>query len=202
MIIIGLDVAQNTGWAFFDTARTYSAIQAGTLKAEGDAYEDKAASLGRAFGLLLKETGKPDLVAIERPIRTQPGGGKRTVPMMGEDEEVEGGSGLNAVISSNQLVGALSAICGWKSIQFITIAPATWRSRFLGKGFKPQMKVVKKKGKEILKPDWKGAVRDQCARERIVVTNNDMADAVGIAVAAKASDEFKMLQYERSRRAA
>lgn len=191
MIIIGLDVAQKTGTAILDDSRPLSAIEAGILKAVGREYEDKSAALARALFILVREV-KPDLIAIEMPIRTQPAG-RRTVKMMGEDEVVEGGgSGLNAVISSNQLVGAVAAVCGIKAIPFVTIAPATWRKSFLGFSRQPGW------GRK----EWKKAVRDQCARERIVVTNDDMADAVGVAVAAKNTETYRMLQYERSRRAA
>lgn len=190
MIILGLDVAQKTGSALYDDSRPLSAIEAGVLKAVGQDYEDKSAALARALFILVREA-KPDLIAIEMPIRTQPTG-RRTVKMMGEEQVVEGGSGLNAVISSNQLVGAVAAVCGIKAIPFVTIAPATWRRAFLGFSRKPGW------GRK----DWKKAVREQCARERIVVTNDDMADAVGVAVAAKNTDTYRMLQYERSRRAA
>jgi Holliday junction resolvasome RuvABC endonuclease subunit len=189
-IILGLDVAQRTGWALYDTDRSVSSIQAGVLKAEGESYEEKSARLARAFGMLLKQV-RPDLVAIEMPIRTQPAG-KRTTKMMGEEEVVTGGSGLNAVISSNQLVGSISGICGWKDLTFITIPTVTWRKAFLGFGTH--------KGWD--RKDWKRAVRDQCARENIVVTNDDQADAVGIAIAAKGTDTFRMIQYERQRSAA
>ncbi|WP_024586032.1 hypothetical protein [Aliihoeflea sp. 2WW] len=190
MIILGLDVAQKTGSALHDDSRPLSAIEAGVLKAVGRDYEDKSAALARALIILVREA-KPDLVAIEMPIRTQPAG-RRTVKMMGEDEVVEGGSGLNAVISSNQLVGAVAAVCGIKAIPFVTIAPASWRKAFLGFSRQPGW------GRK----EWKKAVREQCARERIVVTNDDMADAVGVAVAAKTTDTYRMLQYERQKRAA
>lgn len=190
MIILGLDVAQKTGFAAYDDTRSLSAIRAGVLKAVGDAYEDKSAALGRALFILVREV-KPDLIAIEMPIRTQPAG-RRTVKMMGEDEVVEGGSGLNAVISSNQLVGAVSSVCGIKAVPFVTIAPATWRRAFLGFSRQPGW------GRR----EWKKAVREQCAREKIEVTNDDQADAVGIAIAAKNTDTYRMLQYERQRSAA
>lgn len=184
-LIIGLDVAQRTGWAAYNTNRSIAAIQAGVLKAEGDSFEERSAMLGRQFGLLLKETGRPALIAIETPLRMLPQG-KRTAKMMGEEEVVTGGGGANAMISSNQLVGGIAALCGWKDIRFVCIPAATWRKAFLG--------FARQKGWE--RKDWKKAVRDQCARERITVTNDDQADAVGIAIAARATDTFKMIEYE------
>jgi Holliday junction resolvasome RuvABC endonuclease subunit len=192
MIIIGLDVAQKTGWAVYNTERSISAIQAGVLKAEGDEFEDRSATLGRQFGLLLKQVGRPDLIAIETPLRTLPQG-KRTTKMLGENETiVTSGGGVNAMISSNQLVGAIAALCGWKDLRRVCIPSATWRKAFLGFARHPGWE----------RKDWKRAVREQCAREKIVVTNDDMADAVGIAIAAKNTPEFKQIAYELSRRAA
>ncbi|KAA0970832.1 hypothetical protein FPY71_10170 [Aureimonas fodinaquatilis] len=192
MIVIGLDIAKTTGWALYDTDRSISAIQAGVLKAVGEDFEDRSESLGRQFGLLLKQVGRPDLVAIETPLRTLPQG-KRTTKMMGEKEIiVTSGGGTNAMISSNQLVGAISALCGWKALPRVCIPAATWRKAFLGFARHPGWE----------RKDWKKAVREQCARERIVVTNDDMADAVGIAIAAKNTPEFKQIAYEQSRRAA
>lgn len=191
MNLIGLDVAKQCGWAFHNTDRSISSIQAGVLKAQGESFEDRAATLGRQFGLLLKQTGRPALVAIETPLRMLPQG-KRTAKMMGEEEIVTGGGGANAMISSNQLVGAIIGLCGWKDIPFVMIPAATWRKAFLGFARQPGWE----------RKDWKRAVREQCARERITVTNDDMADAVGIAIAAKNTPTFKQIQYEMSRRAA
>lgn len=172
MIILAFDPAQTTGYAYYDDQAPLAAIEAGTIKCIGENYEDKAASLGRALVKIIK-TKRPDFIAIEMPIRTQPAQ-RRTVKFMGEDEQVEaGGSGLNAVISSNQLVGAISAIVGAYNIPFVTIPSVTWRKAFLGFG------THKGWGRK----DWKKAVRDRCASLRIVVTNDDQADAVGIAFA-------------------
>lgn len=184
MLILGLDGAQNTGWALFDTAADLSAIRAGVIRSSGDDYEHKAASLG--FGLMrLIKADKPDFIVIEMPIRTQPGKVKRSVKFMGEAKEEEtSGSGLNAVISSNQMVGALSAIIGAYQIPFDTIAPVTWRKQFLGFGT----------NKGWTRKDWKKAVRDRCMQLRITVTNDDMADAVGIAFAGSSLQAFKMME--------
>lgn len=184
MLILGLDGAQNTGWALYDTAANLSAIRAGVIKSTGDDYEHKAASLGLGLVRLIK-ADRPDFIVIEMPIRSQPAARqKRTVKFMGEErvEEVAGG-GLNAVISSNQMVGALSAIIGAFQIPFETIAPVTWRKQFLGFGTRPGWQ----------RKDWKKAVRERCAQLRITVTNDDMADAVGVAFAGASLQTFKMM---------
>jgi Holliday junction resolvasome RuvABC endonuclease subunit len=170
VIILGLDPAQQCGWALYDTSSSsLSSIKAGVIKASGESYEEKAATLGRGLVKLLtadrdKATGKPIL----------PG-----------EEQVEeaSGSGLNAVISSNQMVGAVCAIIGAYGIPFETVATVTWRSQFLGFGRRAGWQ----------RKDWKKAVRDRCNQFKITVTNDDMADAVGIAFAGKACQSFRMI---------
>lgn len=65
-----------------------------------------------------------------------------------------------------------------------TIAPVSWRKQFLGFGTRP--------GRQ--RKDWKKAVRDRCAQMRISITNDDVADAVGIAFAGAGCHSFKMLE--------
>lgn len=186
-LILSLDAAQTTGWALYDTTANLSAIRAGVLKTTGDDYEHKAASLG--FGLMkLIKADRPDFIVIEMPIRSQPAKQFRKVKFMGEEQvEEASGSGLNAVISSNQMVGAVSAIVGAYNIPFATVAPVTWRKAFLGFGTRPGWQ----------RKDWKKAVRDRCAQLKIIVTNDDMADAVGIAFAGAGLQAFKMLSQQR-----
>lgn len=172
MLILGLDVATQTGFSYYDDKAALSAIRVGTIKCIGESYEEKSAFLGQSLVKLIKQD-RPDFIAIEQPIRTQPGG-KRTVKFMGEEEQVEGGSGINAVISSNQLVGAASAIIGAYNIPFTTIASVTWRKAFLGFGTH----------KGWQRKDWKKAVRERCGQLKIRITNDDQSDAVGIAFAA------------------
>lgn len=193
MIIMGLDPSQSTGWSRYDTGKDASAIEAGVLKAVGDDYEHKAAELGYRLVKLIKER-KPDFVAVEMPIRSMPARQVRKVKFMGEETvEESSGSGLNAVISSNQMVGAVSAVIGAYGVPFITVAPVTWRKAFLGFG---TMKGWQRK-------DWKKAVRAKCDSLKIIVTNDDMADAVGIAYAAKGSDAFRWIEAQaKSRQAA
>jgi Holliday junction resolvasome RuvABC endonuclease subunit len=183
-LILGLDPSQSTGFALFDTAASLSAIRAGVLKAVGDDYEHKSATLGHGLMKLIK-ADRPDFIAIEMPIRSQPARQVRKVKFMGEHQVEEAtGSGLNAIISSNQMVGACAAIIGAFNIPFECIAPVTWRSQFLGFG--------RRSGWQ--RKDWKRAVRERCTQLKISVTNDDMADAVGIAFAGKACQTLRMLE--------
>lgn len=188
MILLGLDPSQSTGWALYDTTANLSAIRAGVIRTSGDSYEEKAASLGLGVVKLVKEQ-RPDFVVIEMPIRSMPARQVRKVKFMGEAvEEEASGSGLNAVISSNQMVGAICAVIGAYRIPFVTIAPVTWRKSFLGFGTRPGW------GRK----DWKKAVRDRCAQLRITVTNDDQADAVGISFAGSGLPQVKMMEHGRA----
>ncbi len=182
MIILGLDPSQSTGWAMYDTAASLSAIRAGTLKAVGDDYEHKSAALGFALMKLIK-ADRPDFIAIEASIKMHPGA-KHKIKFMGEEtQEVGGGSGMNAVISSNQMVGSVCGIIGAYGIPFETITSGTWRKAFLGFGKRPGWQ----------RKDWKRAVRERCGQLKITVTNDDMADAVGIAFAGAGCQTLKMI---------
>lgn len=190
MIILGLDQAQNCGFAIYDTNAPLSAIRVGVIRAKeekSDKYEDMSARLGLELMKLLK-VERPDFVALEQPIRTMPGGGgkvKAKVKFMGEEQTVEKavGGGMNAVISSNQMTGAAAAIVGAFRIPFMTIAPVTWRKTFLGFGTRPGWE----------RDDWKGATRARCTALKIKVTNNDQSDAVGVAVGASSSQIVKAM---------
>lgn len=189
-LILGVDQAQNSGFAWYETDRSVSAIEAGVLKADGESIVRKATNLGRQFFILLRQR-RPDLIAFEAPILTAPAA-RRTVKFMGEEQQVQGVQGLNAVISSNDILSAMATAADIKAIPWVIIPSPTWRKAFLGFARQPGWQ----------RKDWKKAVREACARERITVTNDDMADAVGIAIAARNTPEFKQIQYEQSRRAA
>lgn len=185
-LILGLDAATTTGFAYYQDDRSLSAMEVGTLRAKGDSFEDKASYLGREL-LIMCRKRRPDFIAIEQPLRMLPGG-KRTVKFMGEEEEVSaGGGGTNALILSNQIVSAYCTAARIKDIPFILISSATWRKQFLGFGRKPGW----------VRKDWKKAARDRCAALKITVTNDDMADAVGVAFAAAAAPELKMMKHQQ-----
>ena len=191
MLILGLDGAQNTGWALYDTAANLSAIRAGVIKAHGDDYEHKAASLGLGLVRLIK-ADRPDFIVIERAPRQQYGGSAgRRMKFMGEevaDEADGGGTGLQSILSTNQMTGGLSGIIGAYQIPFETVMPVTLRKQFLGFGTRPGWQ----------RKDWKKAVRDRCAQLKITVTNDDMSDAVGISFAGASLQTFKMMQKQRA----
>ncbi|GGD43211.1 hypothetical protein [Aureimonas glaciei] len=190
-LILGIDGAQKTGFCFYDDTRSMSAMRPGLIKATGEQIEDKAASIARQICLMIRKD-RPDFIAIEEPLRTMPGGVKRKVKFMGEQEEVQGGAGGTlALISSNQIVGAIAAVCAIKDIPFVTISSSSWRKQFLGFGRSPGLD----------RTGWKKAARDRCAALKITVTSDDAAEACGIAFAATATPEFKMLRHQKEKAA-
>ncbi|MFC6487341.1 hypothetical protein [Nitratireductor sp. GCM10026969] len=184
MLILGLDPSQQCGYALYDTTANISAIRCGVLRAKGDFYEAKAADLARQLVKLIK-TERPGFVAMEMPLRMQPGGKARKTKFMGEDveEEQPKGSGINAVISSNQMVGSLIGIVGAYGLPFEIMSPSNWRKAAYGFGTRPGWG----------RADWKKHARQKCSQVRITVTNDDMAEACWIAFAGASSQTFKMI---------
>lgn len=192
MIIMGMDVATRTGWSFYDTKAPLSSIRVGHIDCEGVDYENKAAFLGKAVMKLIKAE-RPDFIVMERPIRTQPGKQVRKVKMIGDIQQVEvSGSGLNAVISSNQLVGSVSGIIGAYALPFETIASVSWRKSFLGFGTRSGWQ----------RKDWKKAARDRCEQFKIKVKNDDQAEAVGIAFHGAGLQQAKLIEQRAAQRQA
>ncbi|MCD1645275.1 hypothetical protein [Aurantimonas coralicida] len=191
MILYGIDPGQHCGLCIYDDARSLAAMTPLLIKApagKGVPIEEKVYSIAREIGGRMRQT-RPDLVAIEAPLRQMPGAGKRTVKMMGEEQEVEGSvGGSAAMISSNQIVGGIIALCGLKAIPFVTIPSATWRKQFLGFGRNPAFD----------RTAWKKAARERCAALKIAVTSDDAAEACGIAFAATATDTYRMIRHQQS----
>jgi Holliday junction resolvasome RuvABC endonuclease subunit len=191
MIIYGIDPGQKLGLCIFDDQRSLSAMVPLLIKAppgRGIPIEQKVYAISREIGLRMRQT-RPDIVAIEAPLRQMPGGGKRKAKFMGEEEEVEGaGGGSAAMISSNQIVGGIIALCALKGLPYLTIPSGTWRKQFLGFGRNPALD----------RAGWKKAARERCAALRIAVTTDDAAEACGVAFAATATDTYRMMKHTQS----
>lgn len=191
MLLLGLDVSQRTGWCLYDPSRDLKDVRSGVLRATGDSYEAKAADLGRQLVGVIKQD-RPDFAAIEQPLRIQPGT-KRKVKFMGEEaDDKSPGGGLNAVISSNQMVGSCSSILGAYQIQFETLSSSQWRKLAYGFGTKPGWG----------RPDWKRHAKQQAARVGLDVKSDDEAEAIWIAFAGAGTQQFKMLQLKAEQEAA
>lgn len=200
MLILGLDIATTTGFAWYDTgAQRLSAIKTGLIKAEGDLSEQKAASLAQQLVRMFREV-KPDFVAIERPLPNIMQFDKYSNDMV--DGEV-----ASSTVNPNQMllptfIGAAVAIVAAYRIPFETIAPQSWHKAYYGSGFKPPRKPVKdrtghqkrdRKGQLVWKNDWKTPAVERARALRIEVRNADAAEAVGIAFAGASCQTFKMM---------
>ncbi|MEC9244647.1 MAG: hypothetical protein VYB05_07745 [Pseudomonadota bacterium] len=188
-LILGLDIATTTGFAWYDTDASLSAVRPGSFKIEGECYEARAGEMGQSIIKMVKQT-RPDFVVIERPARNVMQHRKKTNDFAGEHEEMTINAGTALLL--NQLTGAASAIVRAYQIPFEIVAPETWRKQFLGFGRRPGWS----------RKDWKKAARDRCRQLRITVTNDDQADAVGLAFAGPSCQTFKIVQARRTGAAA
>lgn len=141
MRILALDVATNTGWAFYDTASHVSAIECGVVSVGTDAETTTATALMRdkraAFDeavTLLHNRCRPDLVVIESPLAyIKPNAPAARAPLLraaGADEEARGAGGPNAraVIVLNQLFAIAETVARHKARQVIEVRPQTWQT--------------------------------------------------------------------------
>lgn len=183
-VILGLDIATTTGFAWYEPGLSLSTIKTGLIKAEGDNAEEKAASLAQQLVAMFK-TGRPDFVAIEQPMRNVVSFKKKRQDFGGEVEEQT----INPnALQLSSLAGAAVGIIAAYRIPWETIPSATWRKVFLGMGRSPGFD----------RAAWKRAAVDRCRAFKINVKNADAAEAVGISIAGAASQSFRLLQSRRA----
>lgn len=180
MMILGLDVATTTGFAWYEPGASLASIRTGLLKAQGENAEEKAASLAVQLVALLKP-GRPDFVAIERPMRNVVSFKKKREDLAGAVDEQT--INPNALQLEGLVCAAVGIIAAYR-IPWVTIPSATWRAHFLGFG--------QRRGFD--RAAWKRAAVDRCRTFRIDVKNADAAEAVGIAMAGEATQHWKMLK--------
>lgn len=180
-MILGLDIATTTGFAWYDPkAASLSAIKTGLVKAAGDNAEEKAASIAIQLVAMLKDN-RPSFVAIEQPMRNVVSFRKQKQTLAGQVEEQT----INPnALQLSSLSGAAVAIIAAYRIPWECIPSSTWRKAFLGMGRSPGMD----------RAGWKRAAVDRCRAFKIEVRNADAAEAVGIAFAGAATQTFKMMQ--------
>lgn len=180
MIILGLDIASVTGFAWYEPGSSLSSIKTGLIKATGENAEEKAASLAVQLVAMFKQ-GRPDFVAIETPMRNIVSFKKKRQDFGGEVEEQT----INPnALQLSSLAGAAVAIIAAYRIQWECIPSQTWRKVFLGAGRMP--------GRD--RAGWKRAAIDRCRMLRIEVKSADAAEAVGLSIAAASCQKFKMMQ--------
>lgn len=193
-VILGLDIATVTGFAWYEPGQSLSSIKTGLIKAQGGNAEEKAASLAQQLVTLFKPC-RPDFVAIERPL-------PNVKQFEKYSDDLVDGQVSEATINPNQMllptfIGAAVGIIAAYRIPFETIAPQTWHKSYYGSGFKPPRKWIKVQRHPqggYWKNDWKTPAIERARMLRIDVKNADAAEAVGIAMAGVACQRFKDLR--------
>lgn len=177
---MGLDLANNSGWAVRDSATHRSAIQCGVIAVGEYDWESKYAAFAVQF-LALMRKHKPDFVAIERPEHgVRQFAQKRRPDLTGEAPDA---MTINpAALQLTGIAGAAIAICTLLNVPFGTIAAVSWRPVYFGKGFKPAAQKIQDRSTGKMKdgkPDWKQAAIDAAEREgiRLPTTKKDQKDA-------------------------
>jgi len=179
IVIMGLDLATNSGFAVRYSWRAPAAIKAGVFNVaennDGDevSWEAKYCLAGNAFWRLAKEHC-PDFVAIEEPEHRVTSFAKKVKnKFTGKDETV---STINPnALQLTGIVGAVVAICMILGIPFGTIGSRSWHAIYYRAGTKPA------EGE-----DWKDVAIRQCEMEHIQLPSTkkdkrDAAEAVGIS---------------------
>jgi len=179
-IVLGLDIATVSGYAWYDDKASISAIRTGLIKAVGDNAEEKAASLAVQLVAMFKADGRPDFVAIEQPMRNVVSFKKTKQTLAGPVEEQT--INPNALQLEGLVCAAVAIIAAYR-IPWETIPSSTWRKAFLNVG--------RMAGRD--RAGWKRAAVEQCRALKIEVKNADAAEAVGIAFAGAGSQALKML---------
>jgi len=183
-LILGLDIATVTGFAWYDTGKDLSAIEAGSFRIEGEGFEERAGIMGRKIVGLIRDR-RPDFIGIERPTRNVVQHRKVRRDLVGQADDA---TTINAGTSMllNQFTGAAVGVIAAYRVPYEAIAPETWRKQFLGFGRHAGWQ----------RKDWKRAAREKCDQLRIQVSNDDAADAVGVAFAGASSQTFRWLTRE------
>lgn len=181
MLILGLDVATVSGYAWYEPGSSLSSIKTGLIKAVGDNAEEKAASLATQMVAMFK-TGHPDFVAIEQPMRNIKSFRKTKTDLAGVMDEAT--INPNALQLEGLVCAAVAIVAAYR-IPWETIPSATWRKHFLGMGRSPGFD----------RAMWKRAAIERCRVLKIDVKSADAAEAVGVSIAGAGCQRFRMLGH-------
>lgn len=183
MIILGLDQnSKRCGVAIWDTACRLETILAFSLAIAGDTSTEKVDSFHRQFVDAVRKH-KPDYAAFEEPLPNIPDYEVEVTDIAGSYAKRAVNAKSSLVL--NRIAGSAQSILMGFRVPYESVSPETWRKSFLGYG--------RKKG--FKKQQYKKAAKDQCRTERIAISNEDEAEAAGIAFwCGRASQKLKMMQ--------
>lgn len=138
MRILALDVATDTGWAFYDTDKHVSAIECGVISLIALAGRDAAKRREKRVQIdyettLLHNRFRPDATVIEAPldyIKTGDGRRGQRAPLLPVEatDKPSGGPNAHTVILLNQLFAAAETVARHKSGMVIEVRAQTWQS--------------------------------------------------------------------------
>lgn len=115
MLILGLDVATTTGWAY-SSGRSAADIVSGSFKGSGPDQFHVAASLQDHLHKVIKANPKPDMCIMEKPLGASPN--------------------PTVLAKLNLYFGSLNAVCRGYGIRCLPVADSTWRNTMYGFGRK------------------------------------------------------------------
>ena len=168
MKILSLDPSKsNTGWAVWDIARHHSSMEVGSFKVVGDSLFEATDDFVAKLVPILKQF-RPDHVVWEAGRADIQGYSRERNGLAGSHVERGGNA---AILILQRLIGAAQTACNALHITHEEVDMKTWRKAFLGYGWKAGM----------TRDAYKKAARQQCEDEKISVSNNDQAEAAGIA---------------------
>jgi len=187
MILLGLDISTNVGWALYDLDRPMSAIETGHFKCVGDSEFEKVSSLhGLLASLLvrLKKDGKaPDLAVFEAPLDFIPQFEKKREDLAGVVHETTTINPKTIGLLHGLARAAQAVLRGYK-IRHMEVRPQTWQT-IIPRQFKAH--------------PTKQRAEMTCDMLRIVATNEHKRDAALIAVWASGCQEVKMMRHQAAK---
>lgn len=185
MIVIGGDLAANSGYAVRDSEKHRSTIECGVISVDEYEWEARYAIFAIQWLDLMRKYS-PDFVALEAPEH-----GVRQFAKKEKTDLAGNDSGLTINPGALQLTGIVSAAvtcCTLLSIPWGIVYPITWRGAYYGKDFVPPRKMVRDAKTGRMRdegPDWKQAAIDAAEREGIRLPSTkkdkkDAAEAIGV----------------------
>lgn len=184
MKIMAFDVSKaKTGWALWDDSQHYSAMRVGSFKSTGDSLFETVQSFHPQFVKAIRDN-EPDYVGFEEALPNIPSFRTNSSDLGGEFQKLTVNAKSSLVLQ--RLIGDVQAVLIGLRVPHESVPVETWRHAFLGYG--------RKKG--FQRADYKKAARAMCETMGIHVTNDDQAEACGLAFyLSRCSQHVKLIKH-------